>query len=110
MLLGGVKIAVTTIEIVPPVDIVFIASTFNLFTYKYLAHMFRLIFLCSVSNSCALSQRFISKFEKLADALNSRDDLKLAHVNCDDEPKLCESKGGKGNFDGETQPNCLQSV
>lgn len=47
-------------------------------------------------DSCELSQRFLTKFEKLADAINARDDIQLAHVNCDQEKQFCESKTDKG--------------
>lgn len=46
---------------------------------------------------------FVEKFKKLADEVNSRDDVKLAHVKCDENPKLCESKKVTGKW---TPFNC----
>lgn len=48
--------------------------------------------------SCELSQKVFTTFEKLADAINSRDDIKLAHVDCDSDKEFCETNGaGEGN-------------
>lgn len=48
------------------------------------------------SPSCELGSRLFAKFEKLAENINSRDDVKLAHVNCDTDGDFCKSNGAKG--------------
>lgn len=48
--------------------------------------------------SCELGSRLFAKFEKLAENINSRDDVKLAHVNCDTDADFCKSKGAKGKY------------
>lgn len=49
------------------------------------------------SNRCELSKRFLENhFEKLAEQINSREDLKLARVNCDEHTDFCKSQGVKG--------------
>lgn len=44
---------------------------------------------------CELSQKFLPKFEKLAQQLNVRDDLKLGRVNCAEDNDLCKNKNAK---------------
>lgn len=44
-----------------------------------------------------MGKRLFAKFDKLAENLNTRDDIKLAYVNCEAESDICESNGVKGN-------------
>lgn len=55
-------------------------------------------FLCFfITNRCELAKRFLdSQYEKLAEEINSRDDLKLARVNCDEHAEFCKSQGVNG--------------
>lgn len=46
--------------------------------------------------SCELGSRTFAKFDELAENINTRDDVKLAYVNCDDNSEFCESKGVNG--------------
>lgn len=39
----------------------------------------------------------MNRFEKLAETINVRDDVKLAHVNCDNDKDFCETLKVKGN-------------
>lgn len=57
---------------------------------------FPLSFIHFAFSSCELSQRLFTKYEKLAENINSRDDVKLAHVNCDSDAEFCESHKAKG--------------
>lgn len=43
-----------------------------------------------------MSQRFLIPYEKLADSLNVRNDLKLARVNCDEHKDFCIAKNVNG--------------
>ncbi|XP_031628357.1 thioredoxin domain-containing protein 5 [Contarinia nasturtii] len=49
------------------------------------------------SPSCELSQRFFAKFNKLAENINVRDDVKLVHVDCEADSEFCNSNGVKGS-------------
>lgn len=44
------------------------------------------------SPQCELSQKFLPKYEKLAEIFNKNDDLKLAGINCDESLEFCTSK------------------
>lgn len=44
-----------------------------------------------------MGKRLFTKFDKLAENINSRDDIKLAYVNCEADSDFCESVGVKGN-------------
>lgn len=46
--------------------------------------------------SCELGSRTFGKFDDLAETVNTRDDVKLAYVNCDADSEFCESNGAKG--------------
>lgn len=47
--------------------------------------------------SCELSKKFLSQhYEKLAEQLASREDLKIARVDCDKHKDFCSSQGAKG--------------
>lgn len=46
--------------------------------------------------SCELGSRTFGKFDKLAESLNIRDDVKLAYVDCDADKQFCNSNGVKG--------------
>jgi len=48
------------------------------------------------SPSCELSKRLFTKFDKLAESINSRNDVKLAYVDCDADSEFCDSNGVKG--------------
>jgi len=49
------------------------------------------------SPSCELGQRFFTKFDKLAENINVRDDVKLVHVDCDADSEFCNSNDVKGS-------------
>lgn len=55
-----------------------------------------------------MSSRFFSKFDKLAENINGRDDVKLGHVNCDTDADFCKSNGAKGKQ--ISQPICLRCL
>ena len=46
--------------------------------------------------SCELGKRLFSKFDKLAEKINIRDDVKLNYVDCDADSEFCDSNGVKG--------------
>lgn len=46
--------------------------------------------------SCELGSRTFGKFDKLAESINIRDDVKLAYVDCDADSEFCETNGVKG--------------
>lgn len=51
---------------------------------------------CFCNCSCDLGKRFFAKFDKLAESLNVRDDVKLAHIDCEADSEFCDSNGVKG--------------
>lgn len=57
-------------------------------------------FLLTFNHSCELGKRFFTKFDKLAENLNTRDDIQLAYVDCAADSEFCESNGAKGNLIG----------
>lgn len=46
--------------------------------------------------SCELGKRLFAKFDKLAEKINIRDDVKLSYVDCDADSEFCDSNGVKG--------------
>lgn len=62
--------------------------------YLYRYHFF------TFNHSCELGKRVFTKFDKLAESVNTRDDIKLAYVDCDADSEFCESNGVKGNSIG----------
>lgn len=48
--------------------------------------------------SCELGSRTFGKFDKLAESVNVRDDVKLAYVNCEADSEFCDSNGIKGIY------------
>ncbi|XP_055303776.1 thioredoxin domain-containing protein 5 [Sitodiplosis mosellana] len=48
------------------------------------------------SQSCELGKRLFTKFDKLAENINNRDDVKLAYVDCNADSEFCDSNGVKG--------------
>lgn len=61
--------------------------------------IFHNFFFVVASNRCELSQRFLEKFEKLADSFNAGDDLNLGRVNCEDDEEFCTVKDAKGKIE-----------
>lgn len=48
------------------------------------------------SPSCEIGKRVFATFDKLAENINSRDDVKLAYVDCDADSELCKSNDVNG--------------
>lgn len=81
---GNSKIALKKNNLIQ--TIIFLSTIFG----HFLVYLF---LVCS----CELGQRFFTKFDKLAENINTRDDVKLAHVNCEADSELCETNGVNGN-------------
>lgn len=58
---------------------------FLIATYPYHGSFLDLFFFYS----CEIGSRAFAKFDKLAEKVNVRDDVKLAHVNCDADDEFC---------------------
>lgn len=57
-------------------------------------------FFSNSAYSSELGERLFGKFDKLAENINTRDDVILAHVNCDADSEFCDTNSVEGMTTG----------
>lgn len=58
--------------------------------------LFSHFFFSNFVYSSELGERLFGKFDKLAENINTRDDVILAHVNCDADSEFCDTNSVEG--------------